>query len=331
MGDAETAVIPIVGGPELVRPYVQSAEIVEPAVADPDSYPDAYPDGGHDPYAPGPYQQGGGGGAETTVFQPAGYEAGYGQGPFRPGGGGGDGAGGETVLLPAQRRSTELVRYQPGGRAVSRRAAASGASASGSGAKRRRALLIAAGALAVAGLGVAAAAVPSLLNGNRVDQAMPQPGVTAPLPTQTSDSASPAAAAQQSTASPSARPTASPSRVHHSARPSAPATPSTVRSTAPTSPTSPASSAPGTASATPSSAGGGQTLQQGDSGPAVMTMQEQLDNWISGYVYPDGVYGRKTTEAVASFQDQYGVQGDPSGVYGPNTQAELAALQSGGG
>lgn len=67
-------------------------------------------------------------------------------------------------------------------------------------------------------------------------------------------------------------------------------------------------------------------LREGDQGAEVVELQErllQLD-WL----YTGGAYGRydeETREAVARFQEAYGVQGDREGVYGPHTRAVLEA------
>jgi hypothetical protein len=65
-------------------------------------------------------------------------------------------------------------------------------------------------------------------------------------------------------------------------------------------------------------------LREGDRGPEVIELQRRLRqlNWL----YEGGAHGRfdaATREAVATFQEAYGVRGDEGGVYGVNTRARL--------
>lgn len=59
-------------------------------------------------------------------------------------------------------------------------------------------------------------------------------------------------------------------------------------------------------------------LREGDSGPEVEELQRRLRQ-IQG-IYPggevDGRYDAEVTEAVARYQQWYGVRGDEEGVYG---------------
>ncbi|QMU68312.1 peptidoglycan-binding protein [Streptacidiphilus sp. P02-A3a] len=312
----ETAVIPVVGGPELVRPYfhpdgddpeqVFDAEIVDAELLDP-------VDGSRQPRTqqpvPAPQAQ-----AQQTAVLPA--------------------------YLPAQRSAEPLgsvvVTRPPAGPRTGRGRRAPGRS--------RSTLLIAAGITVIAAVGVAAALVPQLLGGGPVKVALPQPGVTAPLPTQAAPSAVPSSAAT-ATAAPTASATRLAPVVRHSPSPSgsAPAAPVQV-STRPTPSRSvgaPATSAPPSPSpsASPSATGGGSsgTLALGSSGPAVVTLQQELNSiWgLDATLNVDGVYGEQTKKVVAKFQRwfiPFGA-GDPTGVYGPYTQAAMAqqlAIQNGG-
>lgn len=76
---------------------------------------------------------------------------------------------------------------------------------------------------------------------------------------------------------------------------------------------------------TPASGGGGggqPTLQQGASGPAVTTLQNDLDQL--GYnLSQDGSFGPATRAAVVSFQGSHGLAAD--GVVGPLTWAGINA------
>ena len=68
----------------------------------------------------------------------------------------------------------------------------------------------------------------------------------------------------------------------------------------------------------------GESLSEGDEGPAVVELQQRLLQlrWVyNGQAH--GRYDTQTREAVARFQNAYGVTGDPAGVYGPNTRAVL--------
>jgi peptidoglycan hydrolase-like protein with peptidoglycan-binding domain len=63
------------------------------------------------------------------------------------------------------------------------------------------------------------------------------------------------------------------------------------------------------------------TLQQGDSGDAVLALQQrlvELGYWLGE---PDGSYGHTTQQAVLAFQKAEGL--DRDGVAGPQTQAQL--------
>jgi hypothetical protein len=213
------------------------------------------------------------------------------------------------------------------------------------GRRRRRGLLIAAGALAVAGLGTVAAAVPHIFNGGTTDQSLPGPGVTVAMAssdpdTATADAPSASAAATSPSAAASAAATRrAAAQTSTSARPAPSSPPSQTRSqsqsqsrssSASPSPTPPSStpSASAAASASAALAGGSTSLQFGDSGSAVATLQSQLRAlWIDPGLKVDGDYGSRTEQDVATFQVWFGVQGDPSGVYGPNSQAKMAQLQ----
>jgi Putative peptidoglycan binding domain len=322
--DEETAVIPMIGGPELVRPY----------------------------------------------FRPDGSELGEaGRGGVGPGGTGLDGTGldgtgldeveivdAELLDLPAgpavaataggPQPTRVFPAYLPPQRAagpvgtglvVAPRASRPG----GRGRRRpvatRSTVLIAAGIVLVAGVGVAAALVPRMLGGGQVNIAQPQPEVTGPLPTPaaTSGSGTPSGAATTASshavpvvrrthpAPSSTRPTVAPT----SAPPSTSPTPSPSASSAPPSPSASAT-ATGGSSVPPGSLGLGST------GPAVVTLQQDLVAlWVAPGLQASGDYDQQTENAVATFQYWYNVHGDPQGVYGPNSQARMARLmryQNGG-
>ncbi|WP_370082397.1 peptidoglycan-binding protein [Streptacidiphilus sp. MAP12-16] len=319
----------MVGGPELVRPYVHPVESVDPAEGEeylPQGAEAVYP-----PYAVQPPVRPDGQTRDTALFPAAAQfsEAAQFSGPAQFS---------ESAPIPEPRSGGQLVPYRPGGPVapyaaggggVDRRSAV-GPPTAGRG---RRAALIGAGALAVAGLGVAAALVPHLLGGGTVNEAMPQPGVTAPLPSSGSDAASASVSPQAVSAHPSltARPTASHTLVHRTAKPtpssSAVASASPSRSGV-TPPKSTASSSPGATGPTSAAPGAGaQSLQLGDQGPAVDTLQSQLRDLGITNRSPTGTFDQRTERDVEQFQYWYNVQGDPAGVYGPNSQAMMASLQ----
>lgn len=247
---------------------------------------------------------------------------------------------GQLVKTPGA-RGAEPGAFPPGGRITARRtsggagAAGAGAAGTGGGAgiggdqgrggRGRRAALIVVGALAVAGLGTAAALAPRMMESGDGNQAQPLPGVTLALPTTAPDPSS--AAAHNSPAAVRTthpvRPTTTRTRATAGSTPSA-ATSAPQHGNAPNSPppaTTPGSRPPSTA---PS---GSQTLQLGDSGAAVSTLQSEL---VSLYVDQNldvtGTYDQETQHAVAVFQWWYNVQGDPSGVFGPHSQARMNRL-----
>ena len=294
--DAETAVLPVIGGPELVRPYVHPADAAGTAAAsDPDEAAATA-----EPLLP------------AARYLPA------------------------TARLPEQRNAALPVLRTSPLPAVRHRALPPARNR-----RRRRGLLIAVGALAVAGLGTVAAALPHMLNGDSTDQSLPAPGVTVPMASSDPDSGTPdAASATASTAPSSAAASAAATRRAVAAQSSAAArttpsasltptpTPSPSRSSSSPSPSSTPSStasASTTASASAALVTASTTLQMGDSGSAVATLQSQLRAlWIDPGLKVDGRYGSRTERDVATFQMWFGVTGDPTGVYGPNSQAKMA-------
>lgn len=284
--DPPTEVIPALGGPALVRPYINPADLV--------------PDEDADPAGPHPY--------ESSVVP--GIDAPHVVRSSRA-----RVLAGQLVVLPGQ-RGAEPVPFRPGGRSLAVRDAGAngGTDEPGRRGPARRVALIAAGALAVAGLGTAAALAPRLLQTGDDNQAKPQPGVTLALPTAAPDpepTHSASAAAVRAT-------TAHPSSTHTRARPSA--TPSATHTRSATAAATPPPKP--TASPTPSAAR--QTLQLGDSGADVATLQSELVAlWVNHDLPVSGTYDQATQRAVATFQWWYGVTADQPGVFGPASQAEM--------
>jgi hypothetical protein len=209
-------------------------------------------------------------------------------------------------------------------------AAAAVAAAHGRHRRRRRGIVVAAAAVAASALAAGAVAVTGSVMGeeqNGTDRALPEPASAAP------DVTLPAGAAPGAVTEPVKVTPHHPMRA--TTTPAPKVTPSTTAppSTTPASP-SPTATATATATATtppsttPPPAGSPSApgvLQLGASGPEVQDLQARLTAvWV--YHGPmDGKYDSDVEHAVATFQVWYGVQGDPSGVYGPATRAALLA------
>lgn len=82
---------------------------------------------------------------------------------------------------------------------------------------------------------------------------------------------------------------------------------------------------PAAPSAAPPAGLTGGSLRPGDRGPEVAELQHRLKEvWL--YVGPpDGNYDDQVRSAVAVYQSYKAIQGDPTGVYGPNTRRALEA------
>ncbi|WP_254047338.1 peptidoglycan-binding domain-containing protein, partial [Streptomyces aureus] len=207
--------------------------------------------------------------------------------------------------------------------------------------RRRGALVAAVAAVAVAGTAALAAAV--LGGGDEPDDRAAVPDVTtsASLNLGVSEAPSPSASSRSpepTSSSPTARETsasASPSPTSSSPAPTT-ASPSTSVTTSgagappPASPSSappvtPTTTPPGTTppGLSPGEEGREETLDYGSSGPEVRELQRRL---IDVGVYHGRVNGRyddDVWEAVAVYQSYMYIQGDPEGVYGPNTREVL--------
>ncbi|MEV5479376.1 MULTISPECIES: peptidoglycan-binding protein [Streptomyces] len=185
----------------------------------------------------------------------------------------------------------------------------------------RPAALVATGAAAA----VAAALIgtDALTGGVRDRAAPPDQSTASPsaaLPT--GDAPTPSAAASSPTPgrspSPAATATGPPPATVRRYRTRLPRPPAPTRASgsvaeSPGSP-SPASSAPPT---------GPLVLREGASGPQVAELQQRLQQLG---LYPgaaDGRYDAEVRAAVSRYQRQYGVTGDPDGVYGAGTRASL--------
>ncbi|MEU3342034.1 peptidoglycan-binding domain-containing protein [Streptomyces sp. NPDC006668] len=96
----------------------------------------------------------------------------------------------------------------------------------------------------------------------------------------------------------------------------------TAPSPSPTASAEPTPTATASGAADPDGAG---TLREGDSGPAVIDLQQRLrdipDVYDNGST--DGRYDATLEAAVARFQLWYGIRGDETGVYGNDTRQAL--------
>ncbi|WP_432148356.1 peptidoglycan-binding domain-containing protein [Streptomyces sp. bgisy029] len=149
----------------------------------------------------------------------------------------------------------------------------------------------------------------------------PSPSASAAPSRTASPSPTPSASAS---ASPSASPSTSES-AEPSATASAPATPSpdapsasATREAAPPTDAPPAELAP-------------SSLRRGDQGPQVAVLQNRLQEVWLYHGDADGNFNERVEHAVLIYQSYKAIEGDPAGVYGPNTRSALEAETSGRG
>ncbi|MFE7140948.1 peptidoglycan-binding protein [Streptomyces sp. NPDC057644] len=204
--------------------------------------------------------------------------------------------------------------------------------------RRRRPFgAIAVGAAVAAVVGTAAFAGGLFGGDDSRDEALPEATTSVPdTEDEPAASVAPspsASAAPSRTPSRSATPSASPSASTSPTKSSEP-TPTATTSASPTASTSPApdSGAPtSSVSAAPPAEFAGPSLRPGDRGPEVGELQNRLrEVWL--YSGPsDENYDERVENAVAIYQSYKAIQGDPMGVYGPNTRRALEAETSGHG
>lgn len=202
--------------------------------------------------------------------------------------------------------------------------------------RRRRPFgALAVGAAVAAVVGTAAFAGGLFGGDDSTDEALPEATTSVP-DTEDEPAASVAPSPSASTApprtqSPSATPSASPSvsaSPTKSRKPSPTATAST--SASPKASTSPAPDGDAPSAAPPAGLTGG-SLRPGDRGPEVAGLQNRLKEvWLYAGPY-DGNYNDQVRSAVAVYQSYKAIQGDPTGVYGPNTRRALEAETDGHG
>lgn len=277
-----------------------------------------------------------GAGAWTGTEAGTGSEAGTGPGA-RPGGLGG--AHGAAYPAPdGSRTAATDAGPAPGG---SRRRTAGTGPAFGPDPvqpRRRRPFgALAAGAAVAAVVGTAAFAGGLFGGDDSRDEALPE--ATTSVPDTEEEPAASVAPSPSASATPSRTPSAS---ATPSASPSPSASPTRSRKPTPSAtapaPTASASSTPdgGGASSSPPPAAppaelAGSSLRPGDRGPEVVELQNRLKEvWL--YSGPsDGSYNDQVRNAVVIYQSYQDIEGDPVGVYGPNTRRALEAETSGRG
>ncbi|MEV6398076.1 peptidoglycan-binding domain-containing protein [Streptomyces sp. NPDC051907] len=70
------------------------------------------------------------------------------------------------------------------------------------------------------------------------------------------------------------------------------------------------------------------TLRRHDTGPEILELQHRLAQIGSWSLPQRGRYDKHLQDAVERFQATHGIQGDPSGVYGPATRRLLELMTS---
>ncbi|MEU4918082.1 peptidoglycan-binding protein [Streptomyces parvus] len=318
--------------PLRIRPYVT---LTDQAGGGPDQSgrPEAGPDVPGAAATTMPLFLGGGDCDGSNVGAGTGTASGTGADPG-PGKAAGPGASAGTYAAPA------ATGTGSGDRNRRRTAAASPAFAPDPVQPRRRRPFgaLAVGAAVAAVVGTAAFAGGLFGGDDSGDEALPEATTSVP------DLGDEPAASVAPSPSASATPSRTPSRTAApSASPSASASPTQSRepsptataSASPTTSTSPTPEDGGAPTSSPSAAPpaefAGPSLRPGDRGPEVGVLQNRLKEvWL--YSGPsDQHYDDRVENAVAIYQSYKAIQGDPIGVYGPNTRRALEAETSGRG
>lgn len=193
---------------------------------------------------------------------------------------------------------------------------ASGPASGEAGARRRVRVLPIAAAVAV--VATAALAVTAFSGSGKPDAETVLLDVKPTAPLTGLPSAAPAPTSASARPSPSLSRSPSPSR-SASPSPTPTPTPSQSRSSAPAATPSPTPSRP----SSPPPPSQAPTLQYGDSGPEVEKLQRLLSSQGLYRGKFDGKFGGQTRSAVSNFQWENGIEGDPYGVYGPQTRRAL--------
>ncbi|MFF1477736.1 peptidoglycan-binding protein [Streptomyces sp. NPDC058301] len=198
--------------------------------------------------------------------------------------------------------------------------------------RRHPLLLTLAAAVTIATLGTAAYASGLLGGGDSEDRATapattvstaPDPGTTSaappspttPEPTHSTPRTSPSPHKSAPSPTGTRKPSTAPSR--------RPTTPSPTRSQVTGTGTVDTTTAPAPPPAT------APVLRRGDDGPEVAELQDRLAQLAIYDGKVDGHFGSRTENAVRTYQSYMGLEGDPPGVYGPETRRALEA-QTGG-
>ncbi|MFI7234266.1 peptidoglycan-binding protein [Streptomyces cyaneofuscatus] len=206
--------------------------------------------------------------------------------------------------------------------------------------RRRPFAALAVGAAVAAVVGTAAFAGGLFDRDGSQEEALPEATTSAP---DTADE--PAAASVAPPPSPSAAPSrqasASPTPSASTASPSPSASPSesaapSPTASAPATPTPGAPSASATGDAPPPSAAppaelAPSSLRRGDQGPQVAVLQNRLAEVWLYHGAADGNFNDRVENAVRVYQSYKAIQGDPAGVYGPETRRALEAETTGQG
>jgi len=206
--------------------------------------------------------------------------------------------------------------------------------------RRRPFAALAVGAAVAAVVGTAAFAGGLFDRDGSQKEALPEATTSAPdtadEPAAASVAPSPSpSAAPSRTASASPTPSASSASPSPSASPSESAEPSPTAS-APATPTPGAPSASATGDAPPPSAAppaelAPSSLRRGDRGPQVAVLQNRLAEVWLYHGDADGNFSERVENAVRVYQSYKAIQGDPAGVYGPETRRALEAETTGQG
>ncbi|MFJ9975934.1 peptidoglycan-binding domain-containing protein [Streptomyces cyaneofuscatus] len=206
--------------------------------------------------------------------------------------------------------------------------------------RRRPFAALAVGAAVAAVVGTAAFAGGLFDRDGSQEEALPEATTSAPdtadEPAAASVAPSPSpSAAPSRTASASPTPSASSASPSPSASPSESAEPSPTAS-APATPTPGAPSASATGDAPPPSAAppaelAPSSLRRGDQGPQVAVLQNRLAEVWLYHGDADGNFNDRVENAVRVYQSYKAIQGDPAGVYGPETRRALEAETTGQG
>lgn len=209
--------------------------------------------------------------------------------------------------------------------------------------RRRRPFgALAVGAAVAAVVGTAAFAGGLFGGDDSTDEALPEATTSAPdIEDEPAASVAPspsASATPPRTPSPSATPSASPSASASPTKSREPApTATTSASASPTASTSPApdgGAPPAAPSAAPPAGLTGGSLRPGDRGPEVAELQNRLrtvGEWLYSGPVDGSSYSDQVAYSVAVYQSYKAIQGDPPGVYGPNTRRALEAETNGRG